>query len=135
MILLCWWKRYSICLTIFPNLYELFPPFTCGNNIANLFGVNIFNSVAVVFLLGETISLFYHHFFSVSNISYLFSPSSGGMLDKSSSFLVILSEIVSSDYDLLSFLYISNHLSCLKPLINKLLGSHSFYPFLLFLHL
>ena len=47
VILLCWYKWHSICLTSFFNLYKLFPAFICANNIgtllSNLFGVNIFN--------------------------------------------------------------------------------------------
>ena len=47
MILLCWYKRYSIWLISLLNLYELFPAFICANNtgslVNSLFGVNILN--------------------------------------------------------------------------------------------
>ena len=48
MILLCWYKRYSICIVSFFNLYELFPAFISANNIGslvnNLFIVKTFNA-------------------------------------------------------------------------------------------
>ena len=46
MILLCWFKRYGICLISFFNVYELFQAFIYANNIRSLvnslFGVKIF---------------------------------------------------------------------------------------------
>ena len=51
VILLCWYKRYSICLISFFNLFELFPAFVCAINIRsltnNLSGVGFFD----IFLL------------------------------------------------------------------------------------
>ena len=48
-MLLCWYKRYSICLISFFNSYELFPVYICANNIRslvnNMFGVKILNHV------------------------------------------------------------------------------------------
>ena len=53
VILLCWYKRYSIRLISFFDLY-VFPAFICANNIGklvnSLFGVNIFNPVPSFFL-------------------------------------------------------------------------------------
>ena len=47
VILLCWWKRYSIFLILFYNLFELFPGFirhyNIGNLVNSLFGLTIFN--------------------------------------------------------------------------------------------
>ena len=47
VILLCWYKRYSIFLISFVNWQELFAAFICANNIgslvSSLFGVNVFN--------------------------------------------------------------------------------------------
>ena len=55
LILLCWYKTYSICLISFFSLFELFPAFICANNIwslvNNLFGVKLFNNVSVFFLV------------------------------------------------------------------------------------
>ena len=46
MNLLCWYKRYTICLISFFSLYELFSAFIYANNtgglVNSLFGVNIF---------------------------------------------------------------------------------------------
>ena len=46
LILLCWYKRYSISFISSLHLYELFPVFICGNNIGipvnSLFEVKIF---------------------------------------------------------------------------------------------
>ena len=36
VILLCRWKRHSIRLILFFDLYELFPAFICANNIGSL---------------------------------------------------------------------------------------------------
>ena len=45
LILLCSYKKYSICLILFFNLHELFPAFICANNtgslVNSLFGVKI----------------------------------------------------------------------------------------------
>ena len=66
VILLCWYKRYSICLISFFNLYELFSAFISTNSIASLvndlFRVNIF--------------------YPFSSFTYS-SPSSGGISHKS----------------------------------------------------
>ena len=47
VILLCCYKRYSICLISLFRLYELFPAFICTNNtgilVNSLFQVKIFN--------------------------------------------------------------------------------------------
>ena len=47
VILMCWYKRHSICLVSFFSLSEFFPPFICANNIGSLdnsfFEVKIFN--------------------------------------------------------------------------------------------
>ena len=57
MILLCWYKRYRLCLISFFNLHELFAAFICGNNIEslfnNFFGDKTFNPVPVFFLFWE----------------------------------------------------------------------------------
>ena len=54
MILLCLYKRYHICLISYFVLHELFPAFICANNfgslVNSLFGVEIFNTVPVLFL-------------------------------------------------------------------------------------
>ena len=51
-ILLCRYKRYSICLISVFNLYELFPAFICDDNIESLvndlFAVKTFNPVPSV---------------------------------------------------------------------------------------
>ena len=51
-ILLCRYKRYSICLLSVFNLYELFPAFICDDNIESLvndlFAVKTFNPVPSV---------------------------------------------------------------------------------------
>ena len=51
--LLSWYKRYSICLISFFNLFELFQAFVCANNIGSLvnglFGVKTFNPVPAFF--------------------------------------------------------------------------------------
>ena len=92
-------------------MYELFPAFIFANNIGSLvnssFGVKIF----ILFPYFTSLSL-----------------SSGGMSDKSpsSAFCLLnftLSAIVPSDCHLLSSSYILCHLSYLKSLVNKLLGS------------
>ena len=98
VILLWWYKRYSICLISFFNFYELFPDFICANNIGSLVNslliVKIFNPFPV------TLSL----------------PSDGGMSDKSllSSFCLrnfIISEKVCSDCGLLCSLSCFYYLS------------------------
>ena len=47
VILVCRYKKYSICLISFYNLFESFTTFICANNIEslvnNLFGVKRFN--------------------------------------------------------------------------------------------
>ena len=47
VILLCWYKRYSIFLILFFLLFELFPAFIYVDNIGSLvnslFGIKIFN--------------------------------------------------------------------------------------------
>ena len=54
LILLCWNKRYGICLILFFNLYELFPAFICSNNIGSLVNkllrVKVFNHILVIFI-------------------------------------------------------------------------------------
>ena len=54
MILLGQYKRCSICLILFFNLFELFPAFIFANNIGNLvnnsFGVNVFYPVPLILL-------------------------------------------------------------------------------------
>ena len=48
MTLLCWYKRYSIFLISFVNLYEFFPAFICAAHIGSLVNslcrVNVFNN-------------------------------------------------------------------------------------------
>ena len=55
VILLCWYKTYSMCLIPFFDFYKLFPAFFCANNIEslvnNLFGVKIFNPFPFLLLL------------------------------------------------------------------------------------
>ena len=111
LILLCWYKRYSICLISFFNFYELFLAFICANNI-----VSLVNSLFIV-------KIFNPFPFTLS------SPSTDGMSDKSwlSAFYLLnftLSVKVCYDCGLLfssSFLY---HLSYYQALINKLLRSY-----------
>ena len=55
VILICWYKRYSICPISSSNLYELFPAFIFANNVGrlvsnSLFGVKTFNPVPSFFL-------------------------------------------------------------------------------------
>ena len=67
VILLCWYKRYSICLISFFSLYEFFPGFICANNIGSLvnslFGVNIFNPFLYLLLLYHIIVVACRAFF------------------------------------------------------------------------
>ena len=36
LILLCWYKKYSVCVIWFFNLHKLFPAFICADNIESL---------------------------------------------------------------------------------------------------
>ena len=58
MILLRWYKRYSICLISFLNLLQLFPAFTCANSIGSL--VNNLFGVKICDLLPSFTSIYHH---------------------------------------------------------------------------
>ena len=62
VILLCWYKRYSISLISFFNLYELFPDFNCVNNIGSLVKSLLRVKILILFF----ILLFLHHLLVVA---------------------------------------------------------------------
>ena len=71
MILLCWYKRYSIFLISFFNLYELFPTFICANNIGslvnNLCGIG-FLILFLLFFFFDVLILFFQQLFLLALI-------------------------------------------------------------------
>ena len=71
MILLCWYKRYSVCLIPSFNLSELFPTFICADKIGDLvnslFGVKIFNPSFITSSLSSSGGMLSS--FSLSSIS------------------------------------------------------------------
>ena len=87
VILLGWYKTHNICLICFFNLHEFFPAFQCANNkrslVNSLFGVEIFNSVAVIFFRGFNFIL--SVIVSSGSNFTSFSSSAGGIGCQSSS--------------------------------------------------
>ena len=64
-ILLCWYKRYSICMISLFSLFELFAAVIYVNNIGSLinslFGVTIFNPFPSLTNFDNGVDIFFYH--------------------------------------------------------------------------